>query len=48
MKQTNKNVVLMHGAFADGSGGKPSPTSSRKMDTPLRWCSTPRLRLRKT
>ena len=44
MKQHIKNVVLVHGAFADGSGWKGSPTSSRMMATRCRWRSPPRLR----
>jgi hypothetical protein len=42
MKEHIKNVVLVHGAFADGSGWKRVATSSRIMDTRCRWHSLPR------
>ena len=40
MKERIKNVVLVHGAFADGSGWEAVATSSRMMGTRCRWCST--------
>ena len=36
MKQHIMNVVLVHGAFADGSGWEASLRSSRMMDTKCR------------